>query len=212
MNRKQYIISEILNSISHGLGVVLGLVFLVMMIRHSNSINATVSASIYGASLIMLFLFSTIYHSVINPKVKGVLRVFDHSAIYIFIAGSYMPLVFKVLTGWQRILFLVLIWTLCLGGVIFKIVTVGKYEKYNNISLLIYILMGWLIMVMIKKIILNFPIGFFIYLLLGGLSYTGGTYFFKKKTMFLSHFIWHIFVLAGAILQFVAFYKYIYLI
>ncbi|MGO3018179.1 MAG: PAQR family membrane homeostasis protein TrhA, partial [Anaerococcus sp.] len=67
-------------------------------------------------------------------------------------------------------------------------------------------------MVMIKKIIVNFPIGFFIYLLLGGLSYTGGTYFFKKKTMFLSHFIWHIFVLAGAILQFVAFYKYIYLI
>lgn len=210
MTRKEYILTEILNGVSHGIGVILGIVFLVIMLLKSHSASLTVSASIYGATFIFLFFASTIYHIVLKPNVKKILRIFDHSAIFIFIAGSYMPIIFTVLRGYQRLLFLIVIWSLALGGTVFKIATVGKYDKFKNISVLLYIIMGWLSIIMMRKMVISFPIGFFVLFLLGGITYTAGTYFYKKKTMVFSHVIWHIFVLMGAIFQFVAFYKYIY--
>ena len=196
---------EIANGISHGIGVIFGIVALVVLVTLSinqKSLLSIVAFSIYGASLILMYLCSTLYHSIINKKAKKVLRVFDHSSIYLFIAGTYTPISLLALRGNLRIGILVIIWTIAILGVSFKIITYKKIDKFKKLSLSIYLLMGWIAILTIKSIVSATSLGFFIWLLSGGLLYSLGTIFYSNKSLPYSHAIWHIFVLAASIVQF----------
>ncbi|RVU54449.1 PAQR family membrane homeostasis protein TrhA [Anaerosphaera multitolerans] len=210
--KKKNLIAEIFNSISHGIGVVAGIVFLILMIVKSVGVESTgglLSYIVYGVCFILMFLCSTLYHAIQLPTAKSILRIFDHSAIFFFIAGSYTPIVFHILNGRARIAFLVGIWGIALFGFLFKLFTYGKYDRYIKLSVVIYVAMGWLSILLIKPLIMKTSSIFLILIVAGGVIYTVGTYFYKKKLPLYNHVIWHFFVLAAAICHFIAIYQYL---
>lgn len=212
MIKKYNKIEEIFNGITHGIGVVFGIVALTVLLILSirkGDIPSIVSFSIYGACIILMFLSSTLYHSIPMEKAKSILRVFDHSSIFLFIAGTYTPIVILTLTGALRIGVLVSIWSIALSGVVFKIFTYGKFDKYKAVSLIIYIGMGWTAIIPIKAIINATSINFFFWILGGGLLYTLGTIFYGIKKIPFNHGIWHLFVLAASVVHFVGIYLYL---
>lgn len=211
-NSREYFKIEMANAISHGLGIFLGIIFLLMLIIpsvKSGNVLKVVAFSIYGGCFIFLFLMSTIYHAVQREKIKKILRIFDHVSIYYFIAGSFTPVILLLTRGRFRLFFIILIWAIALFGTVFKITTYKNYDKLKTISVIIYIAMGWLSVFLIKPIVTNTTWKFMFLLVLGGLVYTGGTYFYKSKRFKYSHVIWHFFVLGASIIHFIAFYLYI---
>lgn len=203
---------EIFNGITHGIGVVFGifaLTLLLILAIRKGDIPSIVSFSIYGACIILMFLSSTLYHSITLDKAKSMLRVFDHSSIFLFIAGTYTPIVILTLTGGLRIGVLIGVWLIALSGVIFKILTYGKFDKYKAVSLILYIGMGWIAIVPIKSIINATSINFFFWILGGGILYTLGTIFYGFKKIPFNHGIWHLFVLAASIVHFIGIYLYL---
>ena len=205
MSKRYSKIEEILNGITHGIGAVFGVVALTILLVLSilkRQPSAIVSFSIYGASIILMYTFSTLYHSIKNTKAKDVLRVFDHSSIFLFIAGTYTPLAKLALTGRLRLIILIGVWAIALIGVTFKILTYGKFDKYELPSLILYIAMGWIAVIPIKAIINATSINFFYWILAGGLLYTLGTIFYSSKKIPYNHAIWHLFVLAASVTHF----------
>lgn len=197
---------ELANSITHGLGVLFGIVSLIVLLFISikkQSVVSIVAFSIYGACLILMYLSSTLYHSIPHEKAKQILRVFDHSSIFLFIAGTYTPIALLTMTGRLRVGVLVAMWVIAVSGVLFKIFTFGKFDKFKAVSLGIYIGMGWLTVLTIKPIIQMTSIGFFMWVLAGGLIYTLGTIFYSIKKIPYNHAIWHLFVLAASVAHFV---------
>lgn len=190
---------ELANSITHGIGIglsIAGLVILIVLAAREGDVWHIVSVSIYGSSLILLYLASTLYHSFQNPKVKKLLRVFDHIAIYLLIAGTYTPFMLVNLRGpWGWSMF-GLIWGLALVGIVFKLFFTGRFEK---LSLLIYLGMGWLGVVAAKQMWLEVPTGGLLWLGLGGIFYTLGVIFYRWERLRYHHAVWHVFVLAGSI-------------
>ena len=213
MNKKKYSkAEEVFNSISHGTGVIFGIVALTLLLIvaiRSGHVPSIIAFSIYGACIILMFLSSTLYHSITIEKVKKVLRVFDHSSIFLFIAGTYTPIAILVLQGSLRIVTLIGIWAIALAGIIYKVLTYGKFDKYKKISLFIYLAMGWFGIFPIKSIINNTSINFFFWILAGGLLYSLGTIFYSSKKIKFNHGIWHIFVLAASVTHFLGIFKYI---
>lgn len=206
-SKKKYTIKEeIANGITHGLGVLFGIaslvILLVLSIRSGNTV-AVAGFSIYGACFILMFLCSTLYHSITNEKAKKILRVFDHSSIFLFIAGSYTPIALLTMTGGLRIGILVAVWSIALLGVAFKIITYNKFDKFKALSLIMYIGMGWIAVFTVKPIIEMTSVGFFMWILAGGLLYTFGTIFYSMKKIPYNHAIWHLFVLAASVAHFV---------
>ncbi len=200
---------EKLNVISHGLGLVLSIVALVLLVVYSSIYGSNwhiVSFSIYGASLILLYSASTLYHYVQNPKWRQKLNVFDHAAIYILIAGTYTPFTLVVLKGWVGWTIFGVSWALAIFGVIFKLYFTGKYDK---ISTMAYVLMGWLIIFAIKPLINNFPIEGLLWLLAGGVFYTIGAVLYSIRSVKYNHAIFHIFVLLGSFSHFMAVFFYV---
>ena len=196
---------EILNGVTHGIGVIFGIVALTLLLIFAiqkGSVSSIVGFSIYGACVIMMFLSSTLYHSFTIEKVKKILRVFDHSSIFLFIAGTYTPIVLLTLRGTLRIVMLIGIWAIAISGIVFKIFTYGKFDKFKALSLILYIGMGWLAIIPIKAIINATDIHFFYWILAGGLLYTIGTIFYGVKKIPYNHAIWHVFVLAASITHF----------
>ena len=209
LSEKDLLKIEIHNAISHGIGVVLGIVFLLILIIpriRSGDTLGVVAFSIYGGCFILLFSASTIYHAVPFPKIKPILRVFDHISIYYFIAGSYTPAILLLTEGWFRVFFISLIWAIALFGTVFKIVTYNKFDKTKIVSLITYISMGWLAIFLIRPILNNTSWKFLLLLVLGGLLYTVGTIFYKSNRFKYNHVVWHFFVLAAAIVHFNGFY------
>lgn len=205
-------IEEIINGVTHGLGVVFGIVALTILLILSirkGDIPSIVSFSIYGGCIILMFLSSTLYHSFTGEKTKSILRVFDHSSIFIFIAGTYTPIVILTLKGNLRVGILIGIWAMAIGGVVFKILTYGKFDKYKLLSVFFYIGMGWVAIFPIRKIIESTSINFFYWILAGGIIYTLGTIFYSIKKIPYNHAIWHLFVLAASITHFVGILKYL---
>lgn len=206
MSKKYTKFEEIFNSITHGLGVIFGIVALTILLFiaiNDGNVSEIVGFSIYGVCIILMFLSSTLYHSFTIEKVKKVLRVFDHSSIFLFIAGTYTPIVLLTLEGGLRIGILVGIWSIAIAGVLFKIFTFGKYDRLKRASVIIYIAMGWFAIVPIKQIINATSLNFFYWILAGGLLYTIGTIFYSNKRIPLNHGIWHLFVLAASITHFI---------
>ncbi|MDR7870620.1 MAG: hemolysin III family protein [Tissierellaceae bacterium] len=215
MSKKYSKSEEIFNGISHGMGVVFGIVALVLLLIVSISkkdVPSIVAFSIYGGCIILMFLSSTLYHSITIEKVKKVLRVFDHSSIFLFIAGTYTPIALLALKGTLRLVILIGIWAIALGGVVFKIITYNKFDKFKILSLIIYIGMGWLAIIPIKAIINATSINFFYWILAGGILYTIGTLFYGNKKIPFNHGIWHLFVLAASITHFLGIFKYLALV
>jgi len=200
---------EIANAISHGLGALLGVAALTLLINNaylSADITKMISFIIYGSSLILLFLASTLYHAITNQAVKKLFKLLDHCAIYFLIAGTYTPLLLVTLQGSLGLWMFSLIWSIALGGVFFKI----KFgHQYKVLSLITYIGMGAISFTILHKLqqALNEQA---IYLLsIGGLIYFLGVFFYIKKNIPYSHAIWHLFVLAGAICHFFMIYLYV---
>jgi len=195
---------EIANSITHGVGLILSIAGLGVLIAFASRLgNAwhVVSCTIFATTLILQYTFSTLYHSIQLPRAKSVMRVLDHSAIFLLIAGSYTPFMLVNLRGtWGWTLFGI-VWALALLGVLFQI---SLLRRWQGISLALYIGMGWVVVVAIKPMLGAVAPGGLILLLLGGLAYTSGVGFYLWKSLRYNHAIWHGFVLAGSILHYFA--------
>ncbi len=200
---------EIANSVTHGIGVLLAILGLVMLVvfasLHGNAWHI-VSCSIFGWTLLLLYLSSTLYHSIPSPKIKRLLRVFDHSAIYLLIAGTYTPFTLVNLRGpWGWSLFGI-VWGIALLGIILKLT---PYAQLRGVSTTLYLIMGWTVIIAIKPMLAVLaPTGFTL-LLLGGLAYTFGVIFYAWKRLPYGHAIWHLFVLAGSCCHFFAVFYYV---
>ncbi|MDD2459358.1 MAG: hemolysin III family protein [Eubacteriales bacterium] len=200
---------ELFNSITHGIGTLLSiaaLVILVVIAVRRLDVIAVVSFAIYGASLLILYLSSTLYHSLTAPRAKAVFRVLDHASINLLIAGSYTPITLLALTpGWGWSLFGI-VWGLALLGIL---LAVTGLEKTRRISMALYILMGWLVVVALRPMLAMVPAGLLVFLLAGGLFYTIGILFYAVKKIPFNHGIWHLFVLGGSICHFTGFLLYL---
>jgi len=202
-------LEEALNSISHGIGALLGLVGLIILVRRAILFGdplQIVSFSIYGVTLVLLYTASSLYHGLRNPRWKRFFKVMDHVNIYLLIAGSYTPfLLVGVQTQTSRVMFFV-IWGLAFVGILFKVLFIHRFLKA---SVLVYVLMGWLSVVMIKEMIANIPLGGLIWLGAGGTAYTVGVVFYALKKVPYMHFVWHLFVLAGSICHYIGILNYL---
>ncbi|UGA54777.1 PAQR family membrane homeostasis protein TrhA [Vibrio sp. VB16] len=201
---------EIANSVSHGLGIIFGVVgsyFLITKAVENNADALTIiSMSLYGASIIVLFLASTLYHSIPYQKTKRALKTFDHCAIYLLIAGSYTPFLLVSLRTPLAIGLMAVIWAIALFGIIFKFAFVYRFEK---LSLWIYLTMGWLSLIVIYQLAMNIDIGGLALLAVGGVVYSLGVIFYVAKKIPFNHAIWHGFVLAGCVCHFLSIYYYV---
>jgi hemolysin III len=195
---------EIANSITHGIGIVLGIGGLCILVTFAGIYGNpwhVISVSVFGFTLILLYTASTLYHSIQAPRTKNILQIIDHSAIYILIAGTYTPFTLVNLRGpWGWSLFSV-IWCLAFIGIAIQL---GQMERWRRVSLVLYVGMGWIVLVAIKPLISSVATSGLILLLLGGLAYTVGILFYRWKSLKFNHAVWHIFVLAGSILHFFA--------
>jgi len=195
---------ELANALTHGLGIVLSLAAVTLLAVFA-ALNGTavhiVSFSIYGATLVLLYTASTLYHSFRNPGIKRILRICDHSAIYLLIAGSYTPSTLVVLHGPLGWTLFGIVWGLAATGVLLKLLFVGRF---HGVAVGLYIAMGWLVVIGLKPLIESLPRPGLVLMVVGGLLYTGGTVFYASKRIPWNHAIWHLFVLGGSVCQFFA--------
>ncbi|MBE3091372.1 MAG: hemolysin III family protein [Candidatus Atribacteria bacterium] len=193
---------EIANSITHGIGAglsIAALVILTVLASRRGDAWRIVSFSIYGATLVLLYLSSTLYHSFLSLKIKNIFRILDHSAIYLLIAGTYTPVTLTLMRGaWGWTLF-GLAWVMAIGGII---VTTLLLDKLKALLVLSYVVMGLLVVIAIKPMIQMLPRGMIIWLFIGGACYILGILFYLWKRLPYHHPIWHLFVLGGSISHF----------
>jgi hemolysin III len=195
---------EVANSISHGLGLLLAIVavpILVLAAIKAGSAHFIVGVSVFGGTMITLYLASTLYHSLTHDAAKRLFRLFDHSAIFLLIAGTYTPFSLGVLRGPWGWSLLAIVWSLAIIGITLKI---RKRTRHSRISIVLYVIMGWLAIVAVKPMVMLIPVPGIILILAGGLAYTGGLAFFAAQRIRYNHFIWHLFVIAGTTCHFFA--------
>ncbi len=201
---------EIANSITHGVGALLSVAGLTLMVVYavmSSDPWCIVSVSVFGATLVLMYLASTLYHAVPHPQVKKLFRKLDHCAIYLLIAGTYTPFLLVNLRGpWGWSLFVAL-WFIAVTGCLFKLFFIdhGAHLKWwDKVSTGLYIAMGWAIVIALKPTLELVPMPALLLMALGGLAYTGGTVFYLWQRLPYNHAIWHLFVLAGSTFHFFA--------
>ncbi|QDH69297.1 PAQR family membrane homeostasis protein TrhA [Marilutibacter alkalisoli] len=195
---------ELANALTHGLGAVAALaggsVLIALTAVYGNGWQLA-GAIVFGLCLLLLYVASTLYHAIQHPTAKARLKVFDHCAIYLLIAGTYTPFTLIGLRGpWGWGLFIA-IWTLAVAGVVFKLMFTGRFKL---LSTAIYIAMGWLVIVAIKPLLVALDGWTLGWLLAGGICYTFGTVFYHRPSLRYSHAVWHLFVVAGSVCHFVA--------
>lgn len=202
-------LEEIFNSVTHGAGLIVSVVGLVLLIIFSSmygQISHIISCTVFGITLVLLYTSSTLYHSFQKSTIKHFFKIMDHSCIFALIAGTYTPfalIVIKGILGWT---IFAIVWILTILGIIFKAFFVNRFKI---ISTLAYISMGWLIIFAVKPLFQNLPEGGIAWLVAGGLSYTSGTIFYVWKKLPFNHAIWHLFVLAGSACHFMSVFFYI---
>jgi len=197
---------EVVNSITHGIGALLSIVALIALVilaDKNGDIWHTVSYSIYGVTLILLYLSSTLYHSFSKPRIKNLFARLDHVSIFMLIAGTYTPILLINIRGaWGWTLFGI-IWGIALVGAVIRSIYVHRFRK---LMVAVYLLMGWMFVLAGKQIYLNMPSQSILFLVLGGIAYSVGVVFYMWRKLPYSHGIWHLFVLAGSVLHFFAIY------
>jgi hemolysin III len=200
---------EMANSVTHGVGALLAVAGLstavVRAAAHGDSWHV-VSVAIFGTSLLLLYLASTLYHGVSRPRAKKVFEVLDHSAIYLLIAGTYTPFALVTLRGPIGWTLFGVIWGLAAAGIVMQMAFPGRFR---GVMTLLYVVMGWLAVVAAKSLMASLSMEGLIWLLAGGLFYTCGVYFYYRKRFLFSHAVWHLFVLAGSLCHFVAIFEYV---
>lgn len=196
------------NRLSHGLGLLLGGLGLVLLLHKGwdQGPRVLLSYGVYGASLVLLYLASTLYHSVSSVAARRWSKLFDHCAIYLLIAGTYTPFLLVVLDTPLAQGLMVVIWGLALAGVVFKLIFINRFKK---VSLFTYLMLGWLSLVVIYQLYLHLDGTGLLLLGLGGLIYSLGVIFYVAKRIPYNHAIWHLFVLGGSLCHFMAIYGYI---
>jgi hemolysin III len=207
LNHRYSTTEEKLNVLSHGFGLVLSVIafpFLILKSIEFTGFWKPISFIIYGLSLIILYAASTFYHAAKNPKKRRRLNIFDHSAIYVLIAGSYSPFCLVGLNsnlGWYMFLF---VWLFALTGVVLKLFFTGRFDK---ISTAMYLLMGWQVLFFIKPLMQSLTPEGLKFLIVGGVFYSIGAILYSIKKMPYNHFIFHVFVLLGSLSHFIAIYN-----
>ena len=200
---------EVANSATHGLGVLLSIAALVVLVTTADAqkdIWKVVSFSIYGSSSITLYLSSTLYHLYSSPGLKRLLQLADHSAIFLFIAGTYTPFTLINLRGpWGWSLF-GLIWAIAVTGIVLTFVYLGRFRLLFTI---LYLAMGWLVIIAFKPLLAAVPMGGILWIIGGGLFYSTGVFFYLNRNIPYGHAVWHLFVLAGSICHFLGIFFYV---
>jgi len=200
---------EVANSVSHGVGTLLavvGLVVLTVFAVQRGNVWHTVGCSVFGAALVLLYTTSTLYHSIQHPRAKAVLRALDHSAVFILIAGTYTPFALVSLHGPWGWSLLGVIWGLAVLGIILQM---GVLRRGTAASVLLYVGMGWVVVIAIKPLLNAVAPGGLALLVIGGLAYTAGTGFYMWRRLSYHHALWHGFVLLGSVSHFFAILLYV---
>jgi hemolysin III len=204
-------LEELANSVTHGLGLLLSLAGLALLVTGAvlrGTVWHVVSCAIYGATLVLLYGASTLYHSCRQEKIKKIFRLFDHCAIYLLIAGTYTPFLLVNLRAagkWVWFLF-AFIWMLAMGGIVLKGLFFDRLPVFSTV---LYVLMGWTAIVIIKPLLTHLSLHSVLWLIGGGIFYTSGIFFFASERLRLSHTIWHVFVMLGSACHFCAVYFYV---
>lgn len=209
-SRPQSVGEEIANSVTHGLGALFAVASLVAMlyvaIAGSRSLVLIVSLGIYGATLFMLYMASTLYHALTHHTAKRVFQILDHSSIYLLIAGTYTPFCLVAVQGWQGIVLFCVQWALAITGIVLEAVW---HSKPGWLGALVYIAMGWLAVFVIRPVVASLPPAGLWLLVAGGLAYTLGVVFYAMRNVKYMHAVWHLWVLLGSVLQFLSIILYI---
>ena len=203
------LLEEILNSVTHGAGALISIAGLVLLIVFSSIYGQAthiVSCTIYGTTLVLLYTASTLYHGFQKPSIKHIFKIFDHSCIYILIAGTYTPFMLVTVRGVLGWTIFGIVWGLTILGIVFKAFFVNRFKIVSTVA---YVLMGWLVILAIKPLFHALPGGGIFWLISGGLAYTIGTIFYAWKKLPFNHAIWHLFVLTGSVCHFFAIMFYV---
>ena len=193
---------EIANAITHGIGALLAiaaLVVLVVLAAMRGTVWHVVSFSIFGTTLVLLYFASTLYHSLTFTRARGLFHKFDHISIYLLIAGTYTPFCLTALRGWIGWTVFGIVWTCAIIGAVIKAISIGSKVRLSTI---LYVMMGWVILIAIKPLYEAMSFNGFMFLIAGGVSYTLGTFFFMRDQVKYNHSVWHLFVLGGSVLHF----------
>lgn len=194
---------EIFNSVSHGVGALLAIIggsVIVTLAVVFCGARSVLACTIYAVSLVLLYSMSTLYHAFPYPKVKYVFRIFDHSTVFLLIAGTYTPFTLITLQGKGKgLVIFIVVWAAALLGIFLNAISVNKFAK---LSLVLYVAMGWSVVFAIGDVVKALPAGGVVLLILGGIFYTAGIAFYVAKKIRYMHSVWHLFVLAGSILHY----------
>ena len=209
--RSKLSVEELANTITHGIGLALsiaGFIALLVVAAFRGGALRIISCAIYGATLVCLYAASTLYHSLSSPRVKRALKIFDHSAIYLLIAGTYTPFTLVTLRGgWGWSLFAT-VWALAMAGIVFKLWFI---DHFKILSTVLYLAMGWIALIAIKPLVSTIPPHGLYWLVAGGLLYSIGVAFFAAQRLPFGHAIWHVFVIAGSTCHYFAVLFYVVL-
>ncbi|GAA0856901.1 PAQR family membrane homeostasis protein TrhA [Aliiglaciecola litoralis] len=197
---------ELINALSHGIGLIFAVLGLVYLLIRSESATAITASAIYGASLTIMFLSSTLYHSAKQKRARQLFKLVDHSAIYLLIAGTYTPILAVSIGGWVGWTSLSVIWAIALFGVTFKVFV---RHRFPRVSVITYLVMGWLAVVLAYPLYQALPFDGLLLLVAGGLCFSIGVIFYVKKHLMFTHAIWHFFVIAGCACHYFAIYFYV---
>ncbi|MHA8110294.1 PAQR family membrane homeostasis protein TrhA [Lactobacillaceae bacterium Melli_B4] len=208
-NKKYLLVNEILSAITHGVGVGLSIAAAIVLIVHGvhkgGAMRITTFA-IYGALLILFYLASTLFHSLYFTKAERVFQIFDHSAIYLLIAGTYLPYALVTIGGVLGWTIFGVIWAMAIAGIIYKSIWMGRYKVASTV---IYVVMGWFCLLGIHQLLVGLGWTGFNLLLAGGVSFTLGSVIYSFKRIPFGHVVWHLFVLLGTILMYFSIYFYV---
>jgi hemolysin III len=200
---------RLFNTITHGIGSVLSIVALVLMVvyaSYNSDAWSIVGVSIFGSTLILLYMSSTLYHAFSNGRVKQIFKTLDQSFIYLLIAGTYTPVLLITLRNTLGWTVFGLVWAMAIGGITHRIFF---FDKFKKLSLISYIVMGWLSLIVFKSLLNAAPAELVVWLLIGGAFYTGGLIFYSWEKLPFNHAIWHLFVLGGSFSHFMGIYLYL---
>lgn len=205
--REQTVNEESANAISHAIGIVFCLIAMPFLLKNAlqkDTMTVFWAVLIFGVGMLMVYTSSTLYHLIYLKKYKTKLQIADHISIYFLIAGTYTPLVASFLPEKDAMKFLIFLWSFVAIGVIFKLFFT---HRFKIVSVLLYLTMGWMIVFIIAPMKQNMPNDVLQWVIMGGLSYTIGVYFYVKSNKLYYHAIWHCFVLGGTVLHYIAVYK-----
>ncbi|MCC6724446.1 MAG: hemolysin III family protein [Saprospiraceae bacterium] len=198
---------ELANAITHGLGLLFCIIAMPILLNNalkSNSTGLFLAALVFGFGMLMVYASSTLYHAIRHEKIKDWFLILDHISIYFLIAGTYTPLVVKYLPHSDAVVFLSVMWGMVAIGTVFKLFFTGKF---GYLSLILYILMGWMIVFIAKPVMQNVPASLLWWIAIGGISYMVGVLFYLKSHVKYCHAIWHCFVLGGTVSHYIFIYQ-----